>query len=240
MSNFYDWKPEYLEPVVGIASATVGFIIYWFLALSPKIKAAYFAKHKVEDAWINYVVFQKMIGVLFCGIIPAVIVLYLLPYSLADYGLKPGNLKESLLYCAVMCALIFLINYFATKNPENLKNYPQMRLKEWNKKRIFTNSLAWAAYLFAYEFMFRGILLISCYHSLGFWPAVAINLSFYSATHIPKGLNETAGAIPYGLLLCYVTISTGSIAVSFITHLALALTNDYFSVHHSKEMKFSN
>ncbi|MCX6297031.1 MAG: CPBP family intramembrane metalloprotease [Bacteroidetes bacterium] len=113
-----------------------------------------------------------------------------------------------------------------------------MRLKEWNKKRISINILAWASYLFAYEFMFRGILLITCYHSFGFWPAVAINLSLYSATHIPKGLTETIGAIPYGLLLCFITISTGSIAVSFLTHLALALSNDYFSVYHSKEMKF--
>ncbi len=77
-----------------------------------------------------------------------------------------------------------------------------------------------------------------CNYSFGFWPAVAINLSFYSATHIAKGLSETIGTFPYGLLLCFVTISTGSIAVAFITHLILALTNDYFSVHHNSKMKY--
>lgn len=93
-------------------------------------------------------------------------------------------------------------------------------------------------YLFSYELMYRGLLLMVCYHSFGFWPAVAINLCFYSATHIAKGLNETIGTFPYGLLLCYVTISTGSIAVAFVTHLILALTNDYFSVYHNPEMKY--
>jgi membrane protease YdiL (CAAX protease family) len=238
MNEFYAWKPEYLEPVTGIAASAIGFIIYWFLALSPKIKASFFAKYDAETAWIRFVFFQKMAGVVFCGIVPAITVLCLLPYSLADYGLKPGDWMMSLKWGGIMCILIFIINYFATKNPENLKNYPQMRVMHWHGKRILINSFAWTAYLLAYEFMFRGILLISCYHALGFWPAVAVNLSLYSATHIPKGLNETIGAIPYGLLLCYVTIASGSIAVSFITHLALALSNDYFSVHHSREMKF--
>lgn len=238
MANFYDWKPEYLNSVVGISVSTIGFIFYWFLALSPKIKAIYFIKFPEESAWVKYVVFQKMMGVLFLGILPGSLALIFLPFSLADFGLKLGNYSQSIVYILVMCVLIALINYKATKNVENLKVYPQMRLKEWNKRRVVINSFAWISYLFAYEFMFRGILLTTCYYSFGFWPAVAINLSFYSATHIPKGLNETIGAIPYGLLLCYVTISSGSIAVSFITHVALALTNDYFSIHHSKEMKF--
>lgn len=238
MANFYDWKPQYLNAFIGISLSTIGFILYWFFALSPKIKESYFMKFQEETAWINYVVFQKMMGVLFLGILPGSLALFLLPFSLADYELKWGNYSQSFVYIIVMCVLIALINYFATKNIENLKVYPQMRLKVWTKRRVIINSFAWISYLFAYEFMFRGILLTTCYYSFGFWPAVAINLSFYSATHIPKGLNETIGAIPYGLLLCYVTISSGSIAVSFITHVALALTNDYFSVHHSKEMKF--
>ncbi|CAN5494160.1 hypothetical protein BH10BAC1_BH10BAC1_06870 [soil metagenome] len=238
MPNFYDWKPEYLDSVVGIGSAAIGFVIYWFLALSPKIKALYFAKYQGEDAWIRFVFFQKMMGVIFLGIIPGGLALYLLPYSLAEYGMQLGDFSSSMLYTGIICVLIALLNYRATKNPENLKNYPQMRIMEWDKKRIAINSIAWISYLFAYEFMFRGILLITCYHSFGFWPAVAINLSFYSATHIAKGLGETVGAFPYGLLLCLITISTGSIAVSFLTHVALALTNDYFSIHHSKEMKF--
>ncbi len=238
MVFFYDWKPEYLDSVVGITSAAVGFAIYWFLALSPKIKSSYFLKYKQDEAWIRYVFYQKMMGVVFLGIIPAIIALSFLPYSLADYGLKLGDFYTSMIYTSIICLVIALINFTGTKKARNLKIYPQMRLMKWDKKRILINSFAWVLYLFAYEFLFRGILLITCYHSLGFWVAVAINLSFYSATHIAKGLGETVGAFPYGLLLCYLTIATGSVAVSFLTHVALALTNDYFSVYHSKEMEF--
>ena len=45
----------------------------------------------------------------------------------------------------------------------------------------------WFLYLFGYEFLFRGVLLIPLIDPLGMWPAIAINIAVYSATHIPKG-----------------------------------------------------
>lgn len=238
MNNFYDWNPEHTNSAVTILSASIGFTIYWFISLSPAIKQIFFKRFQGNNAWIAYIAFQKMIGALFMGVLPGIILMNISDYTLSDLGLKAGNYIESLNYIGVMCFLIFVINFFATKNPLNQSIYPQMRIVSWKKMDILINSLAWAIYLLGYELMFRGILLFVCYDSLGFWPAVAINLSFYSATHIPKGLGETIGTFPYGLLLCFVTISTGSIAVAFITHLALALSNDYFSVYHNPEMKF--
>ncbi len=239
MNSFYDWKPEHTNAFVTIISVSIGFVAYWFIALNPTLKWMFFKRYRGDNAWIAYVTFQKMMGTLFMGIIPGIILLSTSDYTLPHLGLKAGRYSESLVYMGVMCILILIINLFATKNPLNQAMYPQMRIANWNKKNILINSFAWAVYLFAYEFMFRGLLLMVCYDSFGFWPAVAINLCFYSATHIPKGLGETIGTFPYGLLLCFVTISTGSIAVAFVTHLALALSNDYFSVYHHPEMKFA-
>ena len=239
MNNFYDWKPEHTNAFVTIISVSLGFVAYWFIALNHALKLIFFKRYRGDNAWIAYVTFQKMIGALFMGIIPGMILLNTSDYTLLDLGLKAGNYNESLVYIGVMCLLILIINFFAAKNPLNQAMYPQMRIATWEKKDILINSLAWAVYLFGYEFMYRGLLLMVCYDSFGFWPAVAINLCFYSATHIPKGLGETIGTFPYGLLLCFVTVSTGSIAVAFVTHLALALSNDYFSVYHHPKMKFA-
>jgi membrane protease YdiL (CAAX protease family) len=106
-------------------------------------------------------------------------------------------------------------------------------------KEIGINSLGWFVYLFAYEFMCRSLLLTACYHYWSFWPAVAINLLFYSSIHIAKGLRETFLAFPFGLLLCYVRVSTGSLAFAISTHFILAISTDYYSVYHNPEMKFS-
>jgi membrane protease YdiL (CAAX protease family) len=80
--------------------------------------------------------------------------------------------------------------------------------------------------------------LFSCYSAFGFWPATAINVGLYAVTHIPKGPEETAGTFPFGLLLCYVTLATESLFAAIVTHLIMALSNDLFSIYHSKEMKF--
>lgn len=238
MLKFYEWKPEYTEPFLAILTASIGFATYWFISINIKIKNWYFKNYSSEIGQIRYVVFQKVIGFLFMGVIPGFIIVGYSDYSLHALGLNIDNFIESTIYIGIIGLLITTINFFASKNTTSLSIYPQMRVKEWSTKRILINTLSWAAYLFAYEFMFRGLLLIVCVDAFGFWPAVAINLSFYSATHIAKGLTETIGTFPYGLLLCFITISTGSIAVAFVTHLILALTNDFFSIYHNPEMKY--
>ena len=237
MSSFSDWNSSNYEPVIAILLTAACFSAYWFIAMHPAIKTKFFIDTEEEKGWINYVVFQKMTGALFLGIIPCTIVLTTTEYTLYDLGINFNSLNESLAYTGIMGTLILLINFFASGNPERLVDFPQMRVRTWSTKILSINSLSWFAYLFAYEFLFRGILLFLCYATMGFWPAVAVNIALYATTHIPKGAGETVGTFPYGLLLCYVTISTGSIFVAFATHLIMALSNDLFSIYHNKEMK---
>lgn len=234
----FNWNPQQADSFLAIVYTAIGFAAYWFLSTDQKLQHNFFRNLNTDAAQINYAVFQKITGVFFLGVVPAFIFLPGKNYAASDLGLQWGNVKTSLLYIAVMGALIITLNYFASNKPDRLAYYPQMRLKEWTMKRILINGLSWAAYLLAYEFLFRGALLFICIQSFGFWPATAINIALYSTTHIPKGPGETIGAIPYGLLLCFVTVLTGSIAVAFFTHLIMALSNEFFSVHHNPEMKF--
>ena len=121
--------------------------------------------------------------------------------------------------------------------PKNLLNYPQIRAKVWTKKMLFINALGWFLYLFGYEFLFRGILLIPLVEALGMWPAIAINIALYSATHIPKGLDETLGAIPLGFVLCLLTISSGTIWIAFIVHVVMAWTNTFTALKFHPDMR---
>lgn len=237
MQEFAAWTPESYEAVVSILLTAACFGIYWFLAISEPIKARFFANHPTEKAWIRFVFYQKMMGVLWLGIVPGIIVLTTTDFTLTTLGLNLQGLGESATYIGIMGVLILVMNFFSTRKAEHQAYYPQMRVAVWTPKVLFINGFAWFAYLFAYEFLFRGILLFLCYPLLGFWPSVAINLALYSTTHIPKGAGETFGTFLYGLILCYVTISTGSFLVAFVTHLIMALSNDLFSIYHSKTMR---
>jgi membrane protease YdiL (CAAX protease family) len=239
MNNPYSFQIQHLAPLLAILCVTIGFSTFWFHSNARSVREYFFLQFGKEPAWIMLVGYQKLSGFVLLGLVPAVIMLAWGGYAPSDLGLGFANATTSLYWIVPMSAIIIAMNFFASRQPEGLSNYPQMRVQEWTTSLIAINSLSWAAYLIAYEFLFRGILLKVCYDSFGFWPAVAINLSLYATTHIPKGARETFGTLIYGLVLCYVTIETGSIAVAFVTHLVMALSNDYFSVFHSPKMTFA-
>ena len=123
-----------------------------------------------------------------------------------------------------------LINYLNRKNSDNIKLYPQIREKKWTIKLVIISALGWILYLFAYEFMLRGFLLFSCFYAFGIWPAIIINIGIYSLVHVSKGMKEAIGAIPLGLILCLLTLKSGSIFTAFIIHITMALSNEWLTL----------
>jgi len=132
--------------------------------------------------------------------------------------------------------IIIPIAFLSSGKPANLINYPQIRARLWTRKITVINIVSWIVYLFGYEFLFRGILLFPLAGELGVWPAVAINIAFYSITHVPKGLKETIGAIILGLVLCILTLASGTIWIAVLTHVALALTNSFTAMKYHPDM----
>ena len=234
----FAWQPGDLPSVLVIALLTVGFVTYWFLAESPALRQYVGNQKNKAKASMYWVVFQKLTGFFFLGVLPLTIVLAVLPYSFADYGLGFTNTFSSLAWVFGLACIIFPLNINAAKRPANLAYYPMIRAKRWDLQLVLVNALATTAYLFAYELLFRGIVLSVCVATLGVWPAIAINVALYSTTHLPKGPAETIGAIPFGLLVCYITLSTGTIWVAVVVHIILSLSNDYLSVYYNPSMQF--
>lgn len=228
-----DWQVVFV-----LALVTAGFILFWFISESPKLKEKVFHRFGEESAKVNWVLFQKYTGVIFLGLMPLLLSLIFLPYSLSGYGLGFQNTLTSLLWICGLSAIILPLNINAAKRPQNLAMYPMIRAQAWDAKLIATNALATISYLFAYELLFRGILLMVCTAVLGVWPAIAINVALYAAVHLPKGPPETIGAIPFGLLICYITLTTGTIWVAVVVHVVLSLSNDYLAVHYHPQMYY--
>ncbi|MBK7407616.1 MAG: CPBP family intramembrane metalloprotease [Saprospirales bacterium] len=67
-------------------------------------------------------------------------------------------------------------------------------------------------------------------------PALAVNVAIYSIAHIPKGIGEALGAIPFGIIVCLAAAATGNIWFPFLVHCVLALSNDWFSLYFNPEM----
>jgi membrane protease YdiL (CAAX protease family) len=161
--------------------------------------------------------------------------------GLAYYGLnfRTDTLLFNLLVIIGMLLLVIPLAAYSAKKEKNLVNYPQIRAKVWTKKTFRLNLIGWAVYLVGYELLFRGILLFPLVEAYGIWLAIAVNVALYSATHIPKGLDETLGAAPLGFVLCLLTLMSGNIWISVLVHIGMAWTNSLTALKHHPEIHYN-
>lgn len=237
----FAWQKEDTNIILPVLIAVISFIIYWFTTKSEKVKSFFFRKFKFDDASAYHITFLRIFGFLTMGLVSGILCLTFIPdYSLSDYGLayKPQTATFTALWSLGMMILVIPLAFLGARKPANLINYPQIRAKLWTRKITVLNIVSWIVYLLGYEFLFRGILLFPLAGELGAWPAIAINIAFYSISHVPKGLNETAGAIILGLVLCILTLISGTIWIAFFTHVALALTNSFTAMKYHPDMHF--
>ncbi len=219
--------------------AAVAFIIYWFTTLSERIKKFFYRKYDSNTGSVYHIFFTKIFGFTVMGLIPLLMCLWLIPsFRIADYGItfRADTFLYTILWTAGLCVIVVPVTLVGARKPANLANYPQIRAKIWTRKTIFIAAAGWTLYLLGYETLFRGVLLMPVADQIGIWPAIAVNTALYSATHVPKGLNETIGAIPLGIVLCLVTLFSGTIWIAFIVHLVMAWTNCFASLKYNPEM----
>lgn len=238
----FAWQEKFTVTVLPVSVSVSTFIVYWFTTRSEKIKSWFFQRFNFDDASAYHITFLRILGFLTMGFLSGILCLIFIPgYSLSDYGLsyRPETALFSVLWSFGLLILIIPLAFLSARKPANLVNYPQIRASLWTRKITVMNIAGWILYLFGYEFMFRGVLLFPLAGELGVWPAIAVNTALYSVSHVPKGLSEAAGAIILGLILCVLTLASGTIWIAFFTHVALALTNSFTAMKYHPEMHYS-
>lgn len=227
-------------PVVG---TLIGFIIFWFTQKSENLKSIFINKYGTDKGSARFIMFTRYLGGLSMGVLPAITFFIAFPnttLSQLGLGLPRETAFATILWIALLIAIVIPLARISAKKPKNLVNYPQIRAREWNNKMILGNLVSWTFYLLGYEFLFRGVLLLPLVEEIGLWPAIAINIGMYSGTHIPKGLEETIGAIVLSVVLCLLTVQTGTIWIAFFVHIAMAWTNTLTALKHNPDMKIIN
>jgi membrane protease YdiL (CAAX protease family) len=221
--------------VIAVTSASLGFVLYYFIG-----ESGYFKKKLIrkDPEWSNtaHVVFQRLTGVFFFALVPVIFLLFLGKTDFQGIEIKMMT-TQSILWLIAVSAVILPIGYFNSRSEDNLDMYPMIRNIIWSKRMIIVSALSWCAYLLAYEFLFRGLLFFSSLEFMGLWQAILINVGLYSLVHLPKGIKESLGALPMGVVLCLLSFKTGSFWMAFFIHIILALSNEWFSLHFQPEMK---
>lgn len=238
MNYSLSWDSSFLEPVVTIGVTLFGLVGYWVTITNSSLESKFIKSLGEGRGRVEWIMFWRYAGVFYYAFVPAIVVFALFSHNLAFYGVSFVNLFDALLWTLGLSIIIVLMQSRSARQPENVDQYPQIRLDEWTAGLIFKNSFGWFIYLLAYEFLYRGILLFGLIDAFGVWPAIMVNTIIYSLAHVPKGNREALAAIPFGIILCYLTIITETIWIAVFVHLALALSNDYFALAESKTMRF--
>lgn len=124
---------------------------------------------------------------------------------------------ETIVFSIFCCLTFYLANKEARirtiQNPSGIL-HSQMITGYLTNRLIF---------LLGYEFYFRGVLFLILLQFFPVYLAILINLFLYYLIHIRDEPRQRYGSIPFGLLLCLVSLRTGSVWPAFILHTIISL-----------------
>lgn len=234
--NDLSWNPENAPFIAAMLWSALGFAAYYFLSQNKSLASRIWKAPSDLEPSIKEVVIQRGWGFIFLGLASAFIITVVLKDNLFDYGLGFSFQSPPPLWTYLVIPAILTAGYFSASKPGNLALYPQMRIQNWTPGVLLLSSISWVIFLTGYEFLFRGFLFYSALTLLPPWSAIALNCSLYAFAHLYKGPGEAFGAIPLGILLCYITLLTGNIWSAVIIHSIMALSNEWYSIRFNREM----
>ena len=230
------WDPEILLFVVAVLWSAVGFSVYIFLSRNLSLPRKLWKGKTTLDYQTKEIVFQRLWGFKFLGVFPVIFIIFFPGKSLTDFGLGCSWLSAPPWWVIVILLIIVITGFYSAKQSGNLAMYPQIRTQKWTPGLLTLSGFSWVVFLLGYEFLFRGFLLYASLAVMDVWPAIALNCALYALAHLYKGPGETFGAIPIGILLCYLTISTGNIWTAVAIHSVMALSNEWWSIKANKNI----
>jgi len=213
------------------------YYLYYYLGGDAFLKKKSTGINKPVKNEVQLFLQKKILGFILLGIIPGILYYIFIGPFLQEFGLTFSDLRNNLLLITVLMGTIALFLYTGQKIKRS-NTTVQMNYQEWNVLLFSLNVAGWVVYLAGYEFLFRGILLFECKEHFGFWPAIAVNVILYSAIHMVYGKEQAIGALLFGSLACYLTLTKQTILIPFFMHIALSLFSDYFSIKLNPALKF--
>jgi len=91
-------------------------------------------------------------------------------------------------------------------------------------------------FLVGYEFFFRAVLLDFCIARITIPAAIIINVVLYAIAHIFSNRQELIGSVPFGFVLCLITLYTKSVWPAVIIHVMLGLPYDVLTLYAPKRI----
>ena len=231
-----DKKQKYLsgwdrQPTVILLGSAILLTVYRFISSRTfyrKNLARYFIRLPFAGLYRHY--FWFLTSLITLLLLPMLVVKFGAKGRLRDYGCRLSNGKLGwgfalggwLLMIPVLLLVVHLFPAFQAK-------YPLNKLAAASWKSLLLYELAYGAYLFAWEFFFRGFMLFGLEKRFGNY-SILIQTIPFAVMHYSKPFPEAMGSIAAGLLLGAVAFETRSFIYGAAIHWLVAASMDIIAV----------
>jgi membrane protease YdiL (CAAX protease family) len=162
------------------------------------------------------------------GVIPALVVKFVLRERLSIYGVRLGNLRFSLLAILLASPLVIFIGYCSAQSPVFQAVYPINPVARDSATALAWHLFGQIFFYAAWEFHFRGFLQHGLERRAGVTTAICVQALASTLAHFGKPGSEVFGAIIGGLLWGALAWRTRSLFAGFCQHWLLGASLDFF------------
>ncbi|HSM16843.1 MAG TPA: CPBP family glutamic-type intramembrane protease [Gemmatimonadales bacterium] len=164
------------------------------------------------------------------GLIPVLAARWLTRSSFKDLGLGLGRWRLGVVWLAIGIPLAVLAGWISAPSPELRAVYPLDPTLTAEPARFMPHALRQAPYFFAWEVLFRGVILFGLRKHVGGATANAIQTALSVLAHFGRPMEETLSAIPAGLVFGAIDLRVGSIWYVAIIHWVVGVALDWWIV----------
>ncbi len=143
-------------------------------------------------------------------------------------GLGLGRVKQGLILLALGIPLVILGAFLAARSPWMQSVYPLGKGIGAAPERFLPYAATEFLYYGSWEVLFRGVLLFGLRNRLGATGANLLQTALSVTAHFGRPLEETAAAIPGGILFGWLDLKLGSIWYVAALHWILGAGVDWF------------
>lgn len=161
-------------------------------------------------------------------LLPVLIILFLLKNKLPDYGVRFGDIKFGLKLSAIFLVFMIPLLWMVSSTPAFAAKYPHLEQAKFNWSILLVYEMGMFAYMFAWEFIWRGFMLFGLKEKFGYY-AIFMQMIPFVILHNGKPDIETFSAILGGIALGILAFRTRSFIYGVIVHFGIMFGIDLIS-----------
>ena len=181
-----------------------------------------------DDPTISAAVLAQLSTALLLGVVPLLVVKFVLRERLARYGLRWGNLRYAFIFSFLAAPLLIAIGYGSAQSAEFRQVYPTIPIALDSPTALAWHLFGQIFWYAAWEFHFRGFVQHGIGRSFGAPLGILVQTMASTLAHFGKPGSEIFAAILAGLLWGALAWRTRSILAGICQHWLLGASLDFF------------